>query len=236
MQESYQQARKPPVSRSNRLSSCIYSYQIKFEPGNWYKKEIIYHLDNGYKEVQIFERSFNHPHSQPSIPFRDDKARIRESFDSQHTLPSNLRKDSIHISSVRQQSQTLNSINPYELNETSFLKNRIQSMAHLDPFEPDREDTKSIVFSTCRSMKNITSPPKIIFNYLPPNRNPVEPIKKSTPLVITAPMQPNTLQFPLQFRQPPLKQSLSPQPSRPQTFSGLLNGPGPASELRFMRR
>lgn len=118
--------------------------------------------------MQVFERSFNHPHSQPFIPLRDDKARIRESFDSQHTLPSNLRKDSIHISSVRQQSQTMNSINPYELNETSFLKNRIQSMAHLDPFEPDREDCKSVVFSTCRSMKNITSPPKISFNYLPP--------------------------------------------------------------------
>ena len=179
--------------------------------------------------MQVFERSFQHPHSQQFIPLRDDKARIRESFDSQHTLPSNLRKDSIHISSVRQQSQTMNSINPYELNETSFLKNRIQSMAHLDPFEPDREDNKSVVFSTCRSMRNITSPPKISFNYLP-SKQPAEPVKNPLPLPATAPTHT------LQFRQPPLKQSLSPPPSRPQTFSGLLSGPGPASEARFMRR
>jgi hypothetical protein len=92
---------------------------------------------------------------------------IRESMNSAHSL-SQLRGMKESSSFAYQPSQTAHSINPYELNETSFLKNRIQSMANLDPFEPDKEDSKSIVFSTCRSLKNITSPTKISFNYIQP--------------------------------------------------------------------
>lgn len=69
----------------------------------------------------------------------EDKKVIRDSFGSQNTLLSNIKmKDSNNFSGSRQPSQTTNSINPYELNETSFLKNRIQSMAQLDPLIQNR--------------------------------------------------------------------------------------------------
>lgn len=47
--------------RNLRLSSSLYSYQIRSEPMNWYKKEIIYHLDNGHREVQVINRNIIHP-------------------------------------------------------------------------------------------------------------------------------------------------------------------------------
>lgn len=36
-------------------------------------------------------------------------------------------------------------VNPYEINEASFLKNRIQSLANLEPFEPEHEDNRSMI-------------------------------------------------------------------------------------------
>ena len=102
-------------------------------------------------------------------------------------------------------------------------------MANLDPFEPDKEDTHSAVFSTCRSLRNITSPSKISFKYLPPKGvqliNP--PLSPQAPNMHTntpshtlpssiPPSSPQSTQT-LQFRQP----SMPSLHTRPQTYSGL---------------
>lgn len=47
--DSFIKPNKHPQNHSIRLSSSVYSYQIRFEPSNWFKKEIIYHMDDGHK-------------------------------------------------------------------------------------------------------------------------------------------------------------------------------------------
>lgn len=140
-------------------------------------------------------------------------------------------KDSDSFSAKQRPSMTyLSVVNPYELNETSFLKNRIQSMANLDPFEPDKEETHSAVFSTCRSLRNIASPSKISFNYLSPKgvaltNPPLSPQAPTAPYTNTPthalttgvlPSPPLQLAQTLQFRQP----SMPNLHVRPQTYSG----------------
>ena len=76
---------------------------------NWYKKEIIYHLDNGHREIQVINRNIIHP--AQLIPAREGLM-IGELIDSGKTTAM---KDSNNFTAY-QPLQTSHTINPYELN------------------------------------------------------------------------------------------------------------------------
>jgi hypothetical protein len=209
VQDSFlQQQRKMSPKRSLRLASSLYSYHIHYEPLNWHTKEIIYHLDNGHKEVKVISK-----HQRPPPPPPPPML-------AQPLSPLAAIKESGSFSATQRPSVSFPSVvNPYELNETSFLKHRIQSMANLDPFEPDKDETHSAVFSTCRSLRNIASPSKISFNYLPPKPTPL--LKPVLPPQSHMPSHGSFLPSSppaqtLQFRQP----SIPSLHGRPQTYSG----------------
>ena len=119
----------------------MFSYFITCEPDDWYKKEITYHLPGNRKEVQIFERpepqQFAHDYSQTnytrnSLNDQVNNTVSRTSFGSSSN--SYLSKMGSFKSYNKEESQPMegkNKHNPYELNERSFLKNKMKSMTHL---------------------------------------------------------------------------------------------------------
>jgi hypothetical protein len=155
-------------------------------------------------------------------------------------------------------SQTGHSYSPQGYNDTSFLKNRIHSLANLDVTQqPVQDDARSGVFSTSRSLTNIhnnptpspqphyppqppTSPsssPRISFNYIQPR-----------PQVLPFTISPRNFQPQLQLHVPQ-RQSITVEPSnpplqfrqqsatslRPSTYNGFISE-WRSGELRLGRR
>lgn len=86
-------------------------------------------MDDGHKEVQVFQRSF----AQPVQQLREETFK-KQSFGSANTLLSNPTMKASNVLSGRIPSSS--HFNPYQINQSSFLKNRIQSLANLQAFEP----------------------------------------------------------------------------------------------------
>lgn len=156
---------------------------------------------------------------------------MRDSFGSSNSFWSNIKSQP--SLTTKDQRQTVHAYNPYQINQASFLKNRIQSMSQLQPYKvrDDRsEDSKSIVFPSCKSLKSIRlspdkSPTKISFNYYPSVsalRSPVSPKPaeyrpRNLPYSYT-PGPPISTQPFTQFSQ---VHSRTPQLNRPQTFNNI---------------